>query len=203
MKRLLDQVALPLDSTDEKLQYVLDRLAITDVFNRFFLAIDNKDWQAAGECVTDPFTMLVPNNLWGDPTLDGNPVSRAEWVTALELRNTGWYQTLHTHPNELVVIDGDAAHLGSYQVVPHSVGLLPEDTYTSWGFYDVDLKRCGDQWKVERVEIQPRLVENIADIPRIHTRVAATSGEAGWKLRALSGLQWAIAFTTLSRRSRH
>lgn len=201
MNPLLDQMPAPA-STDEKVQYLLDRQSITDTFNRFFLAIDTKDWPAAAECVTDPFTMLVPNNVWGDPTLDGTPVPRDEWIAALELRNSGWYQTLHIHPNESVAINGDAAQLTSYQLVPHSVGLLPEDTYTSWGFYDVQLRRCGNQWKVQRVEIQARLVENLVNIPKIHTQVATTHGSPGWKLRALSGFQWAIAFTALSRRTR-
>lgn len=175
MHRIFEKAPMP-STMEEKVEYLMDRAAILDVFSRFFLAVDDKDWSVASECLTDPFSMLVGNNRWNDPTLDGEPVARAQWIEALATRNTGWFQTLHMHPNELVVIRGDEAHLASYQLVPHSVGLQDGETYTSWGFYDVDLLRCENEWRLNRIKIGARLVNNV-NIAEINKRVQQRASE--------------------------
>lgn len=165
---------------EQKLNYLLDRLAVTDVFNRFFLALDFKDWETAGTCLTDPFTMLVDGGKLDDPTLTGSPVQRDEWLKALEERNGGWLVTLHIHPNELVVINGDRATLGSYQVVPHAVGLQEGENYTTWGFYDVELVRREGAWLMEKLVVRPLLANNV-NVPEIYRRARLRAESLGEK----------------------
>ncbi len=154
---------------EQKVEYLFDRTAVQDVVHRFFFALDDKDWAGAGACLTDPFTMSVPSSTLGDRTLAGKPTDLKAFVERLEERNGGFVQTLHIHPDALVTIDGDRAHLRSFMIVPHSVGPFDGDTFWSWGFYEIDLVRSGDGWKMHTMLIDGR-IRNHVDVNDIYRR---------------------------------
>lgn len=162
-------------SLEEKVALLFDRTSVQDVVHRFFFALDDKDWQAAGACLTDPFTMHVPRTALKDNTLVGEPVALDAFVKRLEERNGGFVQTLHLHPNPLVSIDGDKAKLRSFMVVPHSVGPEDDDTFWSWGFYEIELVRAGEGWKMARMLIDGRIRNNV-DSADIYRRAADRLG---------------------------
>ncbi|WP_030539157.1 nuclear transport factor 2 family protein [Sphingobium sp. DC-2] len=142
---------------EDKVDYLYQRAMITDVVSRFFFSLDRKSWDEAASCLTDPISFGVPGGNLDDPAVSGAPVARADLMAGVEARNGGFHQTIHMHPNPVVSIDGDCARYESYQAAPHSLGPTAEDTFCTWGFYDVALRRIGGEWKIERMTVDVRL----------------------------------------------
>lgn len=135
--------------TDTELTTIADRLAISDVMHRYATAIDMKDLglleQVFDEIVESDFT-----------TLGGKPWSgaRADWIEIMRGTVAGLTSTQHLTGNHVHRIDGDRAHLTAYlQAMHHLSGARGEPDYLIGGYYDVDLIRRSEGWRISRYSL--------------------------------------------------
>ena len=98
----------------------LERLEVSDTVHRYFLAMDEFDWAAAGEQLADRVTLDA--SAFDVPARE---VSREQYLAELIARNGGYEVSLHMNADHVVDVDGDHARVRSHFFGAHSVG--PDD----------------------------------------------------------------------------
>ena len=133
------------------MQVLLDRAALSDVFNDYAAAIDLRDWDLLRSCFTDDleadFTSLMPNSRGqgGD-----------QWADAVRRSIEALTATQHIITNHTHEIDGDISKSRSYLQAQHVLADgegKPEIHYMIGGYYLYDMVRAGDGWKIKRYSL--------------------------------------------------
>lgn len=128
----------------------LERLEVSDVVRRYFLAMDEFDWDTAREHVAG--TIVLDAGSLAEPP---RAVARAEYISALIARNGGYLTTLHLNADHVVDIDDDVARVRSNFFGAHGVGPDDVDNYFAYGVYDITLVREEGRWKINRISVKP------------------------------------------------
>ena len=130
---------------ENKLQFLLDRAAISDVQLRYATGVDMRDWPLYRSCFTDEidtdFSSVVdrpPQRMKAD-----------EWVEFARRTINGMKATQHMITNHVITLDGDEATCVAYVQAHHH---LPNDTGSSdqvmYGNYTNRFVRTPDGWKI-------------------------------------------------------
>lgn len=130
-------------SDSEKIAYLYDRTQITETIHRFFLALDEKNWQSIPSLIDETF-LLAAATVAGD----ARRLPADEFVTQLIARNGGFAGTTHLNPGHIIDIDGDTAHVKAHMYCPHWVDDTDTGMFLAYGRYDIDLVRRGDEWRL-------------------------------------------------------
>ena len=128
----------------------LERLEVSDTVRRYFLAMDEFDWAAAGEQLADRVTLDA--SAFDVPARE---VSREQYLAELIARNGGYEVSLHMNADHVVDVDGDHARVRSHFFGAHSVGPDDVDGYWAYGVYDIELVKLGGVWKMARLSVKP------------------------------------------------
>ncbi|WP_382306836.1 nuclear transport factor 2 family protein [Herbiconiux sp. UC225_62] len=132
-----------LDELRRRIDHLYDRAHISDTINRFFLALDEKDWDAIPPLLADEF-LLTAATVAGEPKRLPIP----EFMQSLVARNGGFAGTTHLNPDHIITIDGDSAHVKAHMLCPHWSDDTDAGLFVSYGRYDIDLLRSGDGWEM-------------------------------------------------------
>ena len=130
-----------LDELRIRIDYLYDRAQISETINRFFLALDEKDWDAIPPLLADEF-LLTAATVTGEPKRLAIP----EFMQSLIARNGGFAGTTHLNPDHIIDIAGDSAHVKAHMLCPHWSDDTDAGLFVSYGRYDIDLLRSGDRW---------------------------------------------------------
>lgn len=127
----------------EKVQWLFDRARITDVINRFAIALDTRDWPLHRTCFADVVTFDYPVS-GGHRVLTADDLAKTSPPFFLYFN-----ATQHIAANHHIEIDGDAAlcvstlHAQHYRADADG-GPLQKQI----GYYRNRLQRDGDDWKI-------------------------------------------------------
>ena len=132
------------------MSYWIERLEISDSVRRYFLAMDEFDWDTASEQVAE--TIVLDAGSLAEPP---RAVSREEYMSALVARNGGYLTTLHLNADHVVDVEGDTARVRANFFGAHGVGPNEADNYFAYGVYDIDLVREEGRWKITRLAVKP------------------------------------------------
>ena len=122
------------------LQYLADRLAISDFLTTYAHAVDTKDWELYRSCFTDDADIDYTSAGGIRGTLD-------EIVTWMGATMVMFDATQHLVSNEMVEIDGDTATARAMFYNPmHFVG-DNAGYFDCGGWYNHELVRTDDGWK--------------------------------------------------------
>ena len=125
-------------------------MEISDSVRRYFLAMDEFDWNTASDHVAE--TIALDAGSLAEPP---RTVSRDEYISALIRRNGGYLTTLHLNADHVVDVEGDTARVRSNFFGAHGVGPNEDDNYFAYGVYDIDLVREEGRWKISRIGVKP------------------------------------------------
>ena len=118
-----------------------DRMEITDVLVRYATGIDRRDWALFGTVFTDHCDVDYGEiGAWDS----------AEAITGfMEQAHAMAGHTLHRLTNHAVAVDGDTATARTYV---DALIMSADNTagVNAAGFYDDDLVRTGDGWRIAR-----------------------------------------------------
>lgn len=131
--------------TNQRLQTLLDRAEISDVFHRYAISLDTKNWEQLRTCFTDDltadFTSLGPDLL---------VTGADEWVASIVSALTGMEATQHIITNHTHDIDGDTAQCTAYVHAQHVFKNDLGDSHNLLaGYYNFDMVRTPDGWKIK------------------------------------------------------
>ena len=129
------------DELQRRINVLYDRAMITETINRWFLALDEKDWDVIPSLLAEEF-LLSAATVAGEPAR--LPIK--EFMRGLVARNGGFAGTTHLNPDHIIDILDDRAHVKAHMYCPHWVDGTAEGLYLAYGRYDIDLVRSGEGW---------------------------------------------------------
>ncbi len=135
--------------TDLTLQTLLDRAEISDVFHRYALGVDTRDWVMFRSCFTydvvADFSSIWPGGIWAGAD---------EWTAMGEKLINGLDATQHIITNHTHDIDGDTAKCTSYLHAQHVFkNDLGSNHNVLAGYYTYDMVRTEDGWKIKKYSL--------------------------------------------------
>jgi hypothetical protein len=139
------------DSLSEKVQWLADRVLISELLYSFAYSLDRKDVEAYVNNYAKDGVLELP-----DPTSTTGetliiPRSRmAEFVRNGIVK--AYSATHHISTNHQITITGDIAMSRSYLQAVH-VGATPLDHWDAGGWYDCNYIRTPDGWKFTHVKL--------------------------------------------------
>ena len=135
--------------TDLTLQTLLDRAAISDVFHRYALGVDSRDWVLFRSCFTDDVVADF-SSIWPDQIISGAD----EWVARAQSLVDGLDATQHIITNHTHDIDGDTARCTSYLQAQHVCkNDLGDSQNILAGYYRYEMIRTAAGWKIKRYSL--------------------------------------------------
>ena len=128
-----------------------DRLAIMDVLIRYGTSVDSRHFEGIRSCFADD---LVFVNI-GSPEAQHGGDAYTDVIRRL-LKPFG--ATQHLMGNQVVVFDGDVAHVETDVQATHFIAGDPDTILTLWATYVDEMARVGDghEWTITRRELRSR-----------------------------------------------
>jgi ketosteroid isomerase-like protein len=134
------------DSTDAKVQLLLDRADISQVIHTYATAIDTRDWDLLATCFTEDLEADF-RSFGGREVVTG----RDPWVATIKSTIEGLDATQHLTANHGIQVDGDTGTLIAYLQAVHRLDTARSDPeYTVGGYYTCDMVRGADGWRMRR-----------------------------------------------------
>jgi hypothetical protein len=154
----------PDQSMAEKLQWLMDRTAISELLYSFARALDTRDYRAYWDSYAEGGHIVLP-----DPEVPGATfLLPKDQMQELVPRSLGAYTaTHHISTNHQITIDGNKATSRSYLQAVH-VGETPTTHWSAGGWYDSEYVRTPAGWKFFRVQMTPVWLEG--QIAKINPR---------------------------------
>ncbi len=123
---------------------------ITRKVYEYAYGIDTRDWTLYRSIFADDVRMTF-TSYNGNPPAD---MRADDWVANVKVLFTGLDATQHSMSNPLVEVEGDHARCRMYMQAAHFfVTDQGDNEYTLGGYYDDQLVRTGDGWKISAVTL--------------------------------------------------
>jgi uncharacterized protein (TIGR02246 family) len=117
-----------------------DRDAVAELMIRYATSVDARDMERYATCFTDDVEVTG---------FSGGAISGlATYVAWVGGALSKYSHTHHLIGNQVVIIDGDRAHLRSYVQAMHVLVAEPDTMVGLWGIYDDRVVRTPDGWKI-------------------------------------------------------
>lgn len=141
-----------------------DYIDIVSTVYKYAYGIDTRDWALYRSIFTDRITTDFSS-------YNGNPAGEMaadDWVKGLTILFTGLDASQHQMSNPLVDIDGDNARCRMYVQAEHFFqNSLGNPDFALGGYYDDQLERTADGWKINSVTLNVLWNRGNRDIMRL------------------------------------
>jgi hypothetical protein len=132
-----------------KVQWLMDRTAISELLFSFARALDTRDFRTYVDNYADGAVLELP-----DPVSPGSTIIlRKEQMLESVPKSIGRYRaTHHISANHQITVAGDRANSVSYLQAVH-VREEPTDHWSAGGWYECEYVRTPQGWKFSRVKL--------------------------------------------------
>ncbi len=139
-----------MSEADPDLRRLIDQDAISDILHRYATGLDARDWALWRSAFCDEVTLDM-GSFTGRPV---RPAPAERHVEAARRLFAGFDATQHMITNHRHTIDGDTAGVVAHMRAEHWADGVPGgDRFTMFGYYDDELTRTTDGWRLHRVRL--------------------------------------------------
>lgn len=136
-------------TSDDQLQYLADRAAISDILHAYATGLDTRNWPLYRSIFLDEVDMDFSSVGLGKGRRKAD-----EWVEEARVLFAGFDATQHLSANHVHDIRGDEATCTSYMRAEHFViNAEGENYYTMGGYYTNQLVRTAAGWKLSGITL--------------------------------------------------
>jgi hypothetical protein len=128
---------------EARLQMMVDRMEIIDVFNRYAAGIDQRNKEIYRSCFTEELEVDITGQGASRLTAEG-------WVDQAFMLVSGYETTQHIITNHRINIKGDEAEAVAYLQAQHG---NPENLFTVGGYYTNRLVRTPTGWRISSLKL--------------------------------------------------
>jgi 3-phenylpropionate/cinnamic acid dioxygenase small subunit len=130
----------------DKLQLILDRMAIQETAVRYAAGPDLRDWALWEKIFTDPIELFLSPR-----SQETRKISRAKWIELERNICDAYAATQHLLSNFSIDVDGDRAVCRVYVQARHFV--KDADSHDGYGYYTFHMIRTDKGWKINKYGI--------------------------------------------------
>jgi hypothetical protein len=142
----------------------LDIRNITEVTNKFFIAIDDNDWQYLERIFNDTLYWDYTSIFGGEPTNWAANQIIDSWKSILP----GYDNTHHQLGNYLIEIDSTKTIVFCYVTATHYLeNETQNNILTVVGSYELELTRYIDSWRITGVKFDLKYLDGNNDLPNL------------------------------------
>jgi len=146
---------------NDSVRYLVAKDAVIDTLNRLFMAVDERDWAGARECLALQ-VLLDVSSMSGEPPamLAAEEIVQA-WAGALGSMEAAHHQA----GNFRVEINGSEADVSCYGIAFHYLTHPSgENTRRFVGSYNFHLSKLDERWAVDRFKYNLKFVDGNVDL---------------------------------------
>jgi 3-phenylpropionate/cinnamic acid dioxygenase small subunit len=133
----------------DKLQLLLDKIAIQETAARYAAGPDQRKWELWEAIFTDPFELFMSPR-----SPETRKISRAKWIELEQNICDAYAATQHSLSNFLIDVDGDKAICQVNVQARHFV--KDTESHDGYGYYTFHLIRTAEGWKINKYGITLR-----------------------------------------------
>jgi ketosteroid isomerase-like protein len=154
-------------TTEQQLQWLVDRAQISDLLLSFAHSVDAHDHERYTANFTEDGVLELPFGRFAG----------RETIAAME-QPIAQMASHHISANHMIDLDGDTARTRSYLIATHVFDRSdPRDHAQAGGWYDCELRRTEEGWRFASVRLS--IVWETAAMIRDGADSVAAGGEAG------------------------
>jgi len=128
---------------EAKLQALIDRVEIIEVFNRYALGVDRKEKAVYRSCFTDEIEVDMGG-------MGAMTMAADAWVDQAFLLVAGYEGTQHMITNHTITVEGNTAEATAYVQARH---FNPDSMFTVGGYYTNKLVKTPDGWRIRNLKL--------------------------------------------------
>jgi 3-phenylpropionate/cinnamic acid dioxygenase small subunit len=133
----------------DKLQLLLDKIAIQETAARYAAGPDQRKWELWEAIFTDPIELFMSPR-----SPETRKISRAKWIELEQNICDAYAATQHSLSNFLIDVDGDKAVCQVNVQARHFV--KDTESHDGYGYYTFHLIRTAEGWKINKYGITLR-----------------------------------------------
>ena len=142
----------------------MDKHHITELINKLFISVDNRDWENVGLILSDTVLLDYTSMAGRQPaTLTSSQIIDS-WKGILP----GFDKTHHQLGNYLFETDSDLVKVFCYGTATHY--LANESKNNLWivvGSYDLELKAINNTWRITKMKFNLKYMDGNNDMPKM------------------------------------
>lgn len=131
-----------------KVDELYARTQISTTVRKFFLALDEKRWEAIPALLDSTFKLSA------EPFAPGECLPVQQFMQTLIARNGGFLGSMHLNSDHIVDVDGTTARVLAHACGVHWIDDTDDGLWWALGRYEIDLIRDDDLWRMRALTLR-------------------------------------------------
>jgi hypothetical protein len=142
----------------------MDTLQIIETVNKFFISVDNRDWDIVKAIFNDTVSLDYTSMAGGQPA----DLPSADIIDSWKSVMPGFDKTHHQLGNYLIETDSLVAKVFCYGTATHYLSNESKNNvWTVVGSYDLELQTVSKAWRITKMKFNLKYIDGNGELPKM------------------------------------